>query len=1194
MLLKKIELKGFKSFADRTVIDFGQGITCIVGPNGSGKSNVTDAFRWVLGEQRFKTLRGAQMQDVIFNGTTKRKALGYAEVAITFDNIEGMLPIEYNEVTVVRRLFRSGESEYQINGNKCRLKDVKELFMDTGVGVEGYSIIGQGRIESILSTNKEERRLILEEAAGIVKFRTRKEEAQRKLDRTGQNLERIEDIVKELSERVGPLKEQAEKATAYLEHSGALKDLEINLFIHEVEQVDGNLEILVSELADKTKHNHQLKHALETQLDQLSALEDEMANSALQERQLAKEQQEALQEATQLKHEIDINRERRTLIEGNIAQLVQQAKEDVAHQQEMVLGMARDQEALLEEQGRYLERNQALNEALENLEEQGRALEVSLNEQGEQEKKIDGLREQVSALVMAKERVQLQVDNLNERTVGVRQEAALFDESQSQAVRQLSDAQHQLSESDDALKAIEVQRISLQEQQRHIQDQLSALEEQIYLRRSELTGLSTKQNALQEQENQQEGFSYAVKQVLEWSKADSDVLGCIKDLFSVEKQFEVAVETALGRNLQNIVVSHDDALDQYIEALKTHKAGRATFMPLKGLEPREIPAPETKPGFYGCAVHHIKAMGHVLPALQYLLSNVYFAESLADAKKASKHLPKGSRVVTLEGEIVNVGGTVTGGSLSKKETGFLKRKREIQELDEACTALAKGIDALNEQRNALQASLLESRKAFDATDLQLATQKQCVGDKKLKLDQVRQAISTASQGKGRLQQTLHEIAQQIEELQEQQQTAQEAALDAQVALENALEVLANMREAQISLRQKVDVAQEQATTLRIEDARAKEILTSLERSVEDRKVRFEQQERMAQRRDNDIYQLSQTLEDLEIQVKEKQRQLTEAKEGLFVLEQSYVEVQRLLEGKRTQMQGISLEVENYRNQVGSFNDAIFRLEIDKTKLETRKDNILQNLFDKYELTYVEALLSKHEFDLKEYASEAKRLKVLIKALGDVNVGAIKEYDTVAERYEFLSAQKEDLNLAKDQLAKLIKDMDKEMRQSFKEKLEEINGFFKETFASLFGGGFGEIIAEGNEDILEAEIVIHAQPPGKKLQSLDLMSGGEKALTAIALLFAILRTKPSPFCILDEIEAALDDVNIYRFATFLKDYVKNSQFIIITHRKGTMEIAQSLFGVTMQEQGISTVISVQLDDNYDNILSDDLGKGAKRV
>lgn len=1184
MLLKKIELKGFKSFADRTVIDFGQGITCIVGPNGSGKSNVTDAFRWVLGEQRFKTLRGAQMLDVVFNGTTKRKPLGFAEVAITFDNSAGHLPIEYTEVTVVRRLFRSGESEYAINGNKCRLKDVKELFMDTGVGVEGYSIIGQGRIESILSTNKEERRLILEEAAGIVKYRTRKEEAQRKLDRTGQNLERIEDIVKELSERVGPLKDQSEKAKAYLQYSESLKDLEINLFIHEVEQVDGNLKILVDELTDKEKHNYSLKTKLEMQLDQLAGLEELLAQSSARERQLSMEQQHALQEATQLKHDMDINRERRSLIETNIAQLKSQAAEDESHRLEAIDALEREQQTLALEKSQYdilfmnLERAQ---EEIDALAEVHDALAMS---QQALEGEIEGLRAAHNQHLMTKEKLQLQMENLRERTILLKQESSLFEERQSQAVKQLSDAQHQLGDADEGLRAIEVERITLQDKQRDLQDNLSRLEEQIYHKRSELTGLEAKYRALVEQENQQEGFSYAVKQVLDWSKTDSDVYGCVKDLFTVDKQFEVAVETALGRNLQNIIVAHEDAVDQYIESLKVHKAGRATFMPLKGLEPREIPQKEERPGYFGCAVHHIKANSSVLPALQYLLSNVYFCEGLSDAKRAAKHLPKGSRVVTLEGEVVNVGGTVTGGSLSKKETGFLKRKREIQELSIAIEAMQQEIHSDNATRNDLQEALLESRKAFDASDARIAVQKQLVNDCKLKLDQVRQAISTASQGKGKLQEALSEIDTQISELQEEQTIAATEALEAESQLGDALSRHAAQREALNTHRSKQEAAFKVTTDLRVEEARAKEILSSLERGLVERQARFEHQMRQAQRRESDLLNLSQTIISLEAQLLDKQELLEAAKALQLALETEYVEVQRIVEGYRTHMQGIALEVENYRNQVGSFNDAIFRLEIDKTKLETRRDNILQNLFEKYELSFGEALGMKHEFDLKEYASEARRLKGLIKALGDVNVGAIKEYDTVAERYEFLSGQKEDLIIAKDQLSKLIREMDKEMRQSFKDKLEEINGFFKETFASLFGGGFGEITAEGDEDILEAEIVIHAQPPGKKLQSLDLMSGGEKALTAIALLFAILRTKPSPFCILDEIEAALDDVNIFRFASFLKDYVKNSQFIIITHRKGTMEIAQSLFGVTMQEQGVSTVISVQLDENYDNLIT----------
>ncbi len=1180
MFLKKIELKGFKSFADRTVVDFGQGITCIVGPNGSGKSNVTDAFRWVLGEQRFKTLRGSQMQDIIFNGTTKRKALGFAEVMITFDNSTGMLPVAYTEVAVVRRLFRSGESEYEINGNKCRLKDVKELFMDTGVGVEGYSIIGQGRIESILSTNKDERRLILEEAAGIVKFRTRKEEAQRKLDRTGQNLERIEDIVKELEQRVGPLKEQAQKATEYQLYSTELRDLEINLFIHEVEQVDVNLNVILDDIEAKEKENHRFKNELEQHLDTMASTDLQLEENLAKEWQLNSEQLEVQQNATQLAHEIAIVKERHSLIETNIASLHLQESEQ-AQNQEILVAQIAHQEGLLEEKKeQYQGQHQLLVTSQTELDTISDLREAKREHLKKVQLQIEATRNKISEHQIEINRLTNMADGLRDRLVSLKQDVTVFEETQAHAVKQMSQLQHTLDQEDQSLLAIETQRVNLQVHQRELQDQLAGIEESLYKERTRCAEITAKRGALVEQENQQEGFSYAVKQVLDWSKVDGQVLGCVKDLFTVDKQYETAVETALGRNLQNLVVTHEDAVDTYIERLKSERAGRATFMPLESLEPREVPKLDLKPGFFGCAVHHIQCEPQVMPALQYILSNVYFAENLQTAKKASRDLPKGSRVVTLDGEVLNVGGTVTGGSLSKKETGFLKRKREIVELGEAIEELDQQIGELDNKRHGCQMAMVDSRKAFDDSEANLNQQKNLVMQQRVALDQVRQNISNASQGKGKLHQISQEINTQLEDLEEtlDRIKREEASAKDQMAMDQTdLEVQESNLEAD-DKQQALLVAS--LTELRVADARCEEEIKGLERTCIERKEQLQQLERAAQRRDHDILNLTQTLGDLDLSVVEKQANLKEYRQSALQYEEALMQQKSRNEQLKISMQGLNLQVENLRNQVSSLNDSLFRLEIDKTKLETRKENILQNLWEKYELSYIHALDFKHEFDLKAFSQEAKRLKSSIKALGEVNIGAIKEYDTVSERYLFLSEQKKDLNEAKTQLAKLIKEMDKEMRQTFKDKLEEINGYFKETFSSLFGGGYGDIVAEGDEDILEAEIVIHAQPPGKKLQSLDLMSGGEKALTAIALLFAILKTKPSPFCILDEIEAALDDVNIFRFATFLQDFVQQSQFIIITHRKGTMEIAESLYGVTMQEQGISTVISVQLDNAND--------------
>ncbi|MCK8058087.1 MULTISPECIES: chromosome segregation protein SMC [unclassified Fusibacter] len=1184
MFLKKIELKGFKSFADRTVIDFSEGITCIVGPNGSGKSNVTDAFRWVLGEQRFKTLRGSQMQDVIFNGTGRRKALGFAEVAITFDNETGFLPVDYNEVTVVRRLYRSGESDYAINNNKCRLKDVKHIFMDTGVGVEGYSIIGQGRIDSILSTNKDERRLIFEEAAGIVKYRTRKDEAGRKLARTLQNLARIEDIVSELEQRVGPLKQQSEKAKKYQLLAEELKSLEINLFINEIDGVDEKLNALIQELHDRELVNNDKKTQLESLLDAQVEFDNQMVQKQDEYRGLLDNQQSQQRRAMKLESDLAILKERRVLIESNLEKLLNSQEEFGEKSDELKricenyqhTASQKNEECVKQQRERDLEQ-----ETVDLLIEKRLILKL---QKDDLIGKKEALRASIQSLTIDINRLYANENAVLDRLKDLDQEVSHYSEAQSRAISGLSAAQQKVNAEEDKYKELIQEQSGYQSEIKSRQQAILQAEEDLYKQKTSLAEKKAKRDSLLSQEEKQEGFAFAVKQVLDWSKEDSDVLGCIKDIFTVEKKFETAVETALGRNLQNIVVMHEDAVDEYIDRLKSERAGRATFMPLAQLEPRPVPDLEQYGGFYGCAMHHLKCENTVRPALQYILSNVYFADGLNDAKKVARSLPKGSRVVTLDGEVVNVGGAVTGGSLSKKETGFLKRKREIVELGQAIEAIEAELSTTEKNRDKALLTIAEVRDALENLNRSIEGQRESVLLANNQLDGYREAIAKAGQSKDKmsgeheqLTEKSTELALEIKRLKAEAETKKASALQCEDELK-AIEVSSD------ELSQTIETSQQKLTEIRIATARLEEEVISARGAYEEKLSQLEMLEKSYQRQQSEENSLKEQLAIMIRGIEDGTQAVENERNTTLSSEEALQICQSNIEGLRISLQGVSLQIENLRNVVSSQNDDLFKLEIEKTKLETRKDNIIQNLWDKYELSYIHALDHKHDFDQKAYAQSARRLKSEIKELGEVNLTAINEYDLVSERYEFLSEQKKDLKDSSDQLNKLIREMDKQMRASFKDKLDEINGYFKETFSNLFGGGFGEITTDQEEDILAAEIVINAQPPGKKLQGLELMSGGEKALTAIALLFAILKTKPSPFCILDEIEAALDDVNIFRFAEFLKEFVKNSQFIIITHRKGTMEIAESLYGVTMQEQGISTILSVKLDDANSKFIS----------
>ncbi len=1177
MFLKRIELKGFKSFADRTAIDFGEGITCIVGPNGSGKSNITDAFRWVLGEQRYKTLRGNQMQDVIFSGTRNRKALGFAEVTIVFDNATRFLDIDFEEVSVTRRLYRSGESSYAINDAECRLKDVKQLFMDTGVGVEGYSIIGQGRIDSILSTNKEERRLIFEESAGIVKYRTRKTEAERKLGRVTKNLERISDIVSELEARVEPLREQAEKATQYKALADELKALEINLFVHDIERANDRIELLNAEIAAAKEEIETAEQALQGQLSELSKLGDQIEAGERLYR-------EELSTIGQLKGDI-------AGLEGEIAVLIERASALEANGAAKRSALERDElksrevaEQLAAAEAECAAEVDALKDLQQSLQTQGDAVatisEALAKDRAKlqiEREQIDLLQRDIDALEQANHRLAASDEVAESRLAAIAGDSASFQSTIADQFKLIENLEQTTRDLSSQIESDNDKRKALSEQIGQTASQIKRNENALFELRSQLAEDEATKKSLQAQEARNEGFSHAVKKVLEWSKGDAAVYGSVKDLFTIDKKFFTAIETALARQLQSIVVSDEDVVDGYIERLKRERAGRATFIPVAQVAPRELPARHSEDGYYGCAWYLIECNDEVAPAFKYLLSGIFFTDTLNDAKRMAKKLPKGARVISLSGEVLHVGGTITGGSLSKRDTGYLARKDDIKNL-------ALKIAEMTAQRNALQAERDQNFVAQEAMRKALAEldDKIAQGDQQLnELNRQRAAASrTVDDSKHRQKQVDDELATLRRAIQQRavQMESNNLTIAEKRDRNNALQAKVAELTALIEDRQgELYEAEGQLTDCRIAVAKAQEVVKRADlkrRQLSDEKLRLKRE----------IDSLRRTLEDeaaLRVAVRDDQTKaegrLLRQKSELLKLTEKTSSQKMAGESLKASLQAREGEVEQLRNQLQTRKNDVFKVELDLTRIETRRESLIQNLWETYELSYVKALDYKADVDIKAYASRAKSLKRQIKQLGDVNLGAIAEYETVDERYRFLSEQQGDLLSSSEQLNKLVKDIDRQMKKTFKDKFAEVNDYFSNTFAKLFGGGVGQIKLQEGEDVLDAEIIIQAQPPGKKLQSLELLSGGEKALTAIALLFAILKTKSTPFCILDEIEAALDDVNIYRFAEFLQDFVKDSQFIIITHRKGTMEIAEYLYGVTMKEQGITTLLSVELAD-----------------
>ncbi len=1177
MILKRIELKGFKSFADRTVIDFDDAISCIVGPNGSGKSNITDAFRWVLGEQRYKTLRGSQMLDVIFSGTKTRQPLGFAEVVIVFDNKYQVLPIDFNEVRVSRRLHRSGESEYTINGTECRLKDIKQLFMDTGIGVEGYSIIGQGRIDSILSTNKDERRLIFEEAAGIVKYRTRKSEAERKLERTEGNLNRIKDIVGELKERLSPLEKDAEKAIIHKKISAEIKDLEINLFIKDIEAAEKNIDIIAADLnACKTRRDEfeEQKNQLVNQLNRYS-FERENAEKEY-DNQLQK-QGELKMQIAQIEGELRLLKEKQLAKQTSLNNLVLDADskaEDLANLKDEI----KDLDLVIKTKK---EEEQALKLEVENLQQQIINLKTDKHSTQQQEQALQAqllsYNNELQELHHSKQRINLQAELAAQKLLEIKKNLELLQQNKKDKQANLVQAKQKLSIDNAEIERLENLRKERLEKQNSLNDKQLALEKTLFDKQSQLSQKSASLDALELQEQNNEGFSYAVKKVLEWSKEDSEIYGCFKDLLTIDAKFFTAIEIALGRNLQMLIVKDSKVVNKYIDKLKREKAGRATFLPIADLKVKAVPELETSKGFYGCAFHYVECSQELEPAFNYLLNRIYFADTLDDAKKAAKNLPLGSRVVSLDGQIVNAGGTITGGSISKKESGFLKRKQEIKDLKVLTEKLNLEIDELNREREKKQEELKKLREEIELAEIDdtrvknsLNESKHVVKSLELELDTIETKLKTLESEQESLDLDINSADNKANAFQEQIESLKANQVLTNEAIAKYSSELAEYNDAIDSINQKI-------TEQRIEQSRITEHILAQEQKLFERKERISSYDLKRKQAELVKETLTTEIEHLIFQQREIESKLEANKERLAVLGKELNDEKLALEKGKTEQQEYQTQLAKARESLQSEQQSIYKLDISLARIETKLSTLTESLLENYQLTYQQALQFRHEVEDKNYQSKLRSLKSELKKLGDVNLSAIEEYETVKERYQFLAEQEDDLQTAIDSLEKMIRQIDREMRKSFKTKLVEVNNYFKDTFTKLFGGGTGDIAIEADGDILSGEIIISAQPPGKKLQSLDLLSGGEKALTAIALLFAILKTKPSPFCILDEIEAALDDVNIFRFAEFLQEFIADSQFIIITHRKGTMEIAQSIYGVTMQEKGISKVLSVKLQD-----------------
>lgn len=1181
MYLKNIEIQGFKSFANKIVFEFHNGITGIVGPNGSGKSNVADAVRWVLGEQKIKQLRGASMQDVIFSGTEQRKPLGYAYVAITLDNADHQLNISYDEVTVARKLYRSGESEYLLNGTVCRLKDVYELFYDTGIGKEGYSIIGQGQIDKILSGKPEERRELFDEAAGIVKFKKRKAVSQKKLEDEKQNLVRVNDILAELEKQIGPLEKQSEKAREYLRKKEELKKLDVNYFLlenaHTTEQLDGvNEKLKIAE--DEYQENSSRFENIRQEYDEMQLKIEELEKS-IEETRNSLSNTSSIR--TKLVGEINVLKEQINSAKNNMEHFktrMNSLGENIG-QKEQECARLTQSKGQADEALRELEaKRNVVKEALAKV--QGEIEEINESIEKDKNRIIEALNERAT-IRSKKERYDTMLEQITIRRSELNSkflQAKSNEEEQQEIAARLKEEFEKVNQE---IEELNYEQKKKEERAGQIHDELGETDRKLREAQVQYHQDKTKLESITNLTERYEGYGNSIRKVMECKSSNKGIVGVVADIIKVEKKYETAIETALGGNIQNIVTKDEETAKKMIQYLKENKFGRATFLPLTSIEhPQEFKTPEVleEKGVIGMADAIVSTEPAYRNVAKAMLGRIVVVDHVDQALKIARKYDYGIRMVTLDGELLVPGGAISGGAY-KNSSNLLGRRREMDELDKQVKASLKQINTLLDQIEQIKDERNKLRIGIEEIKLKIQNQFIAQNTARLNLIKAQERIDETVHGVDDLKAEQAEIEKQIGEIKEQQgqidrqledSAKEEKSLEAQITeKQGTLEGKREEESTHAAAVAEQDVEVEKALQKQEFEQqnldRLKEEMSRYEAEREEVLLAMKENEEDIVKKEENIKEFEQTLdasyttqEDSEIRLKEMQEKREE-----------YTSKQKQFFGLR----------EELNDKIAGLDKEIYRLKTQKEKLEDALNGLTGYMWSEYELTLRDAneLRDETMTDLVFLKRSVAELKDGIKRLGDVNVNAIEDYKAVMERYDFLKGQHDDLVEAEHMLIGIIEELDQAMRKQFTEKFAEISKEFDKVFKELFGGGKGTLELMEDEDILEAGIRIIAQPPGKKLQNMMQLSGGEKALAAIALLFAIQNLKPSPFCLLDEIEAALDESNVGRFAQYLHKLTKHTQFIVITHRRGTMEKADRLYGITMQEKGVSALVSVNLID-----------------
>ncbi len=1185
---KQIEMTGFKSFADPTIINFDGGITAIVGPNGCGKSNVADAIRWVLGEQSSKSLRGKSMQDVIFAGTEKRKRLSYCEVSLVFDNTNKWFNIEYDEVVITRKLYRSGESEYQLNRKPCRLKDITDLLYDSGVGKDGYSIIGQGKVEEIISSKPEDRRSIFEEATGIAKFKARKVESERKLEKHRENLSRLNDILYEVERRLGPLKRQSEDAKKYLELRDTLKDLEVNAYIYQYEHASAikeeinekkkgfsdNLTIKQNELNSmQIKYDQNMEEI--NKIDRtVSDLHDRVLNITIQIEKKQGENNLINERLVHIKDQLD-----RLTVELNSlkmefrqrATLLEMAKENKTKEEKDLKLLHNKSEAL---STAYLQLIDTITKSEGEKEESQRAFIDNMT-------KLTDIKTNMSALVAKRDTLKenltqdkLKLNELEHNSIDLEQAVIEAENELKNQTKLKTELEKSLAESKEFLA--------------EYGDKIAKLNEEMFAYKTAITNDTNRKNILQSLQSNFEGYQFAVKRLLKDSSTNkalsSAIMGVIGNVISVKSQYQTAIEISLGTGIQNIITKDEADAKTLISYLKQFNLGRATFLPISAVKPRSLSSRDrgflSRRGCLGVASELIDFDSKFQSVIDSLLGSTVIVDNLDNAVAIAKESGYSFKIVTLEGDVLNPQGSMSGGSKKNQDSSLLSKENEIKQLENNIGKNQIYLKSLEKDYEKYSNKVAELKTKIDSYTTKLQEINGVVGSKISNAESLKDKFNNLSLDIRTLNSQINSAEVFIKELQQKIDSVDMLEVDITATQKQVGAFSENSKSAYEELKNKREQYNQEMTSIKVQIASSEEKINSLQAEIaryeseqENTKILIDSKEKDVQNQ-NSLYQ---TAIEMQKEVTQDEETIASNKE----LETLNLKLSSFDKHKATIL-GELKEIDDKKNllneEISRLQNKIFNEDSKLQKVDIDIENMQERIYEEYQLTYNDCLpFKKPEFEIKEGMIAISRTKALITSLGTVNVHAIEEYKSEGARYEEMSGQVEDLKQAENDLIKVIDDLSTEMLTKFNEGFTRINDNFTKVFRELFGGGNARLEILPNEDPLEAGIEIKAQPPGKAITNITLLSGGEKTMTAIAILFAILKLKPMPFCFLDEIEAALDDANIERYAKYLQRFSLETQFIVITHRKPTMELADALFGVTMEEKGVSKIVSVKLSD-----------------